>query len=486
MRCIDTTWMRLLATAALSAVAACSSPHRTDGDVEPDGGGDADADADEDRDQGDADSDHDSDPDPDPDRDRDPDPEPDHDPDPDVDQDTWVAMGLGGTVTDLAIARNGDILAAGDGGYIWVARYDPRGALLWQRWYGHEWPYRSRATAVAELSDERVALGGGGEDPLTHETFGWLGVLERDGRLLSQVRLPNEVPLQLFALDDGSLVLSGDGVALFAADGTLSWARWYLTEDGDRLSVMSVHATERDILLGAQPSDRLDLSRTILARIGGDDEVSWAYRVRDDAHTEPFRALPTADGGAMILGASNYVRVAWIGADGVIEWTTRIGNEAEYDPYDPCWECGILEPANVELLPDGDIGVVGTAHSVDRDGSWIWVGRLDGSTGAVRWQRRLGASGVLPGMHWGAGAALAADDERIIVGGVAPPLASLDLDGDVEGGCSWLSLDDQPEADWSIEEVTPITVTVGDVALEMVEGDLVEHDLPSEPDFVCP
>lgn len=466
-------------------------PHPdADADVAP-----SDADADLDRDSEDADRPPiDADPELDADE-ADQDPEPDEDPVTEVDQTTWVKTWHGDgapIITALAVARNGDILAAGQsGGFIWIGRLDAFGNTLWERRYGYERPmYEPIATAVREADDgtifvmaflslyedlnERVWLARlGSEGALVDQRSGLEGTRVTHGRGRLEI------------LTSGDVLLGGNGLAArYSATDGVRWAKRYSAPSGGEVAVIGMNARTGESILGYRGLDDFG-SMPVVAKADSGGEVLWAVSFYVDCFgdADPSRAVAVDDGLVVITSLQLYdgegsaydaLGVMRITDEGVLRWVRSMGGNDD------------LVPNDAALLPPDGLALVGSANQ--GDAYWQWAGRMDLDTGYSVRQARVSATEDLGSADAFAGAA---SNSRFIISGrssafLGTTLASLTLDGTIEGGCDWIEPDDQRIEDCTATTWEPVEIIVTDVDVELVPADLVEHDLPSDSEFVCP
>lgn len=474
----------------VSCLCSCGPvrPHpEADVDVGP-----SDADADVDRDAEDADRPAiDADPDLDPDQD----PEPDEDPVTEVDQTTWVKSwhDYGAPIiTALAVARNGDILAAGQsGGFIWVGRLDAFGSTLWEKRYGYERPAREPcANGVGEVDDGTVFVTGYLPEHEGLEARGWMAHLGADGELLEQQyglgeswRTCKRGRFQ--SLEGGDFMLGGYAMAMrYSAIDGVRWAKTYSSPSGGEVDVIGVNARTGESILGYQDRDDYN-SLPVVAKTDSGGEILWAvsYYVDCFGDPEPSRAVAVEDGLVVISPLGFYdsegdrheaLVVMRLTDEGVLRWVRSMGGNDD------------LVPIDAAVLPPGGLALVGSANQ--GDAYWQWAGRMDLDTGYSVWQARVAATEGFGSADAFAGAA---SDNRFIISGrssafLGTTLASLTLDGTIVGGCDWIEPDDQSTEECTATIWEPVEIIVTDVDVELAAADLVEHDLPSDSEFVCP
>lgn len=319
----------------------------------------------------------------------------------------------------LAIAANGDIVAAGNyyGTFefagesypsisqvdLWLARFAADGAPLWFRHFDGELKYGTQGRVADSLGN--LAFATNGDIVLTTTAFGDVDL--GDGPLVG---------------DDGDPVL----VRLSAA-GQVQWARRVVgtgrseyeyfprlvapAADDRVWLVATLYNTSID--LGGGPLNSAGWGDLLLAQLDEHGEHVWSRRLGDAGHQVPRAVAAVADGGLLITGAlegtlqlgdvtlasagMSDVFVLRLDADGAAVWGRRYG-----DKYDQGGSAVTIDAAGITLagsfastidLGGGPLTALERQNPPHPRDGWyrsVFMARLD-LDGTHRWSAALHA-----------------------------------------------------------------------------------------------
>lgn len=233
---------------------------------------------------------------------------------------------LGGPENDrghgIAVTADGHLLASGfvthapkEGRQAWVARFDPNGALLWERVFPSVAGHAEGSQTLAAANGDAIATG--------HKYFGgetgydlWLARLTPAGDILFDRTYGNDVLDAGTALvatpDDGVLVVgaaaprrigrSNAWVVRFDAAGEIIWDRTFGGGRSDLAWAALALGEDGYVALASTASQGQGSTDAWLIRLSGDGTVLWERVYGGRLWDRPTAMAATLDGGLVVVG----------------------------------------------------------------------------------------------------------------------------------------------------------------------------------------
>jgi outer membrane protein assembly factor BamB len=243
----------------------------------------------------------------------------------------------------VAALGDGSIVAGGvQDGAAWVVRLAAQGELLWEV----KLPQLEQVTALVALPTGRIAVAGTAESSTTGLGTSRLLLLESDGRVTGDRRLPAEGQGELAALallPDGGLVATGR----LSRAGSVDWNLWVIS-------------------------------------LSPQGDTRWE-QVMEGSQVEAGRALTTSpEGGIAVVGytlkemVDREAKVWRFSADGRLLWQQSYGGAGEDLGY------------GIAHLADESLVIVGSTTSRGAGKTDLWMFQLS-PQGQLLWEETFGA-----------------------------------------------------------------------------------------------
>jgi len=316
----------------------------------------------------------------------------------------WIeAIGAGGfeRVECIDIASDGSLYVAGrttsygagnsDG---WIAKLSKDGSITWEMalgWSGTDQLYDIAATADGGC----IAAGTTWSDALG-ASDGWLIKLSSSGTVEWQRTYGGSGEDILYTIDttsDGGYVVSAGTptnqgsnngwIAKLESNGHIEWQYTYGGDAYDNLTSVrqaddgGFIATSETLSYGAGQEDLW------VVKLGASGEIEWQSCYGGAQEDYANDAIPTSDGGYLVVGASYSFAVgdkdAWflkLDVDGAVEWEAAVGGVGE-------------DVAREVAEVSGGFVIVGYTTSDGGGGYDGWIAKLS-HDGSVVWQRTYG------------------------------------------------------------------------------------------------
>jgi cysteine-rich repeat protein len=327
-----------------------------------------------------------------------------------------MASDVAHSVTTLAsggLAVTGFVTGEDGQRWIWVARYEAEGELVWSLQIGHE-GRRDEGWGIVQGAEANLYVAGF-ETPPAESRRAWLGSITPDGAIEWERNPEGSMARAVSTFTTRVVVIGSVGSRSFAEAYNLSGnTLWRAEADSDRLD--AVHVVNAD---EAYVTGRLD-DDVWLARVVAPQFETVA------THAGPVPGAQTGqdvlvDGALRIVAGyeiSQLAGDAWVGAfaaDGRLAW--------EYRP-EPAPAPVNEEAEGLAIDPQGRLVVVGWETRENRD---AWVAKIDPQTGHEIWHRSYHEE--IPGAHTARSAAVAPDGTIYVVG---------EIEGDDGSSDAWI------------------------------------------------
>ncbi len=281
-------------------------------------------------------------------------------------------------------STNGDIVGQhGDYDY-WLIKFDANGNILWKKMYGgtgKDYPERLLKTADGNLLMFGISSSIDGDVIGLHTTQDMWAV---------KINITN-----------GNIIWN----KCYGGSGVEDYQNIELLPSGGFIFVCTTTSNNNGDITGYHPSGTATITNdSWIVKIDETGTIVWqkCYGGSGDEYTLGILVIPT--GGFLITNVTfsnnngdvtNYhgggdIWVVFLNATGNIIWKKTLGGTALED-IDERFK-------NIVQLSDGNFVIMGLVNSNDGDASGnhggqdIWIVKLNGSTGAIIWQKCLGGA----------------------------------------------------------------------------------------------